>query len=130
MLNKFISKFENNVIDCRQYSIKLNSTTALLPLIGEIDTHRAKVILESTLNQCAKFKIDRLYIDLLGVPIVDTMVAHQISQMYGALKLIGVDTCLSGVRPSIAQTTVQLCIDFKDIETYSSIEQAMNINTK
>ncbi|QUG41769.1 STAS domain-containing protein [Psychrobacillus sp. INOP01] len=114
------------IIELSAPVIKLKSTTALLPLVGEIDTNRAKVILESTLKQCAKLQINHLYIDLLGVPVVDTMVAHQLFQMINALKLIGVSTSLSGVSPSIAQTTIQLGIDFKDIKTYSSIEQAMS----
>lgn len=113
------------IIELSAPVIKLDSTIALLPLVGEIDTNRAKVILESTLQQCSKLQINHLYIDLLGVPIVDTMVAHQLFHMINALKLIGVSTSLSGVRPSIAQTTVQLGIDFSDIKTYSSIEQAM-----
>lgn len=105
--------------------IKLTADSALLPLIGEVDTNRAKVILEQSLQQCADMKIKHLYIDLLGVPVVDTMVAQQLFQMISALKLIGVSTSLSGVRPSIAQTTIQLGIDFKGVETHSSIEQAM-----
>jgi len=114
------------IIELSAPVIKIKSNTALLPLVGEIDTHRAKVILESTLSQCSKMKINHLYIDLLGVPVVDTMVAHQLFQMINALRLIGVNTSLSGVRPSIAQTTIQLGVDFKDIETFSSIEQAMS----
>ena len=118
------------IIELSAPVIKLESATALLPLVGEIDTNRAKVILESTLKQCAELQINHLYIDLLGVPVVDTMVAQQLFHMINALKLIGVSTSLSGVRPSIAQTTIQLGIDFKDIETFSSIEQAMNKHNK
>lgn len=114
------------IIELSAPVIKFNSTTALLPLVGEIDTYRAKVILESTLKQCANLQINHLFIDLSGVPIVDTMVAHELFQMINALKLIGVNTSISGLRPSIAQTTVQLGIDFKDIKTFSSIEQAMS----
>ena len=105
--------------------IKLMNSTAVLPLVGEIDTNRAKVMLEHALKQCAKDQVQHLYIDLTGVPIVDTMVAKQLFQMIDALKLIGVSSSLSGLRPSIAQTSVQLGIDFTNIETHSTIEQAM-----
>ncbi|MGV2941953.1 STAS domain-containing protein [Mesobacillus sp. LC4] len=95
--------------------ITVGRKTAILPLIGVIDTERARVILENTLSQCSKKDIDILYIDLSGVMIVDTMVAQQIFHLINALNLIGVTSILSGIRPEVAQTAVQLGIDFKDI---------------
>lgn len=108
--------------------IELLNKTAVLPLIGEIDTYRARIMLEQSLKQCADRKIDHLYIDLSGVPVVDTMVAQQLFHMIEALKLIGVSSSLSGVRPSIAQTSVQLGLNFKGIDTHSTIEQAMSVH--
>ncbi|GAF11481.1 RsbR, positive regulator of sigma-B [Bacillus sp. JCM 19046] len=105
--------------------IKLSKNIALLPLVGEIDTHRAQVIFSQTMEQCVQLQVDSLLIDLSGVPIVDTMVANQIFSLIEGLKLIGVKASLSGVRPEIAQTSVQLGIDFMSIPIYSSIERAL-----
>ena len=77
--------------------ITLSKRTALLPLVGDIDTERAKFILENTLSTCAKRLIEHLFIDLSGVVVVDTMVAHQIFKLIEALKLIGVTSTLSGI---------------------------------
>ncbi|MCY7654318.1 RsbT co-antagonist protein RsbRB, partial [Bacillus safensis] len=54
--------------------IVLKSQIALLPLVGDIDTARAKIILENTLNQCLQKGVQHLCIDLSGVVIIDTMV--------------------------------------------------------
>ncbi|WP_301722954.1 STAS domain-containing protein [Planococcus shixiaomingii] len=105
--------------------ILLSKETGLLPLVGEIDTYRSQVIFEKTLEQSSKYNIDKLFIDLSGVPIIDTMVAQQIFQLIYGLKIIGVKTALSGISPEIAQTAVQLGIQFDGIEVYSTLAQAM-----
>ncbi|MFH6681800.1 STAS domain-containing protein [Bacillus amyloliquefaciens] len=106
--------------------ITLSKRTALLPLVGDIDTERAKFILENTLSTCADRLIEHLLIDLSGVVVVDTMVAHQIFKLIEALNLIGVTSTLSGIRPEIAQTAVQLGINFSDITIKSNLAQALN----
>lgn len=107
--------------------IRLGETIGLLPLIGEITTHRAQVIFEKTLEQSAENKIETLFIDLSGVPIIDTMVAHQIFQLIKGLKLIGVNTALSGISPNIAQTAIQLGLDFSDIKVFNTLTQAIDL---
>lgn len=106
--------------------ISISNHQGLLPLIGDIDTSRAKMILENTLKQCSKRDIHHLFVDLSGVAMIDTMVAHQIFQLLNALKLIGVKTTLSGIRPEIAQTAVQLGLSFKDTEIRTSLAQALD----
>jgi rsbT co-antagonist protein RsbR len=106
--------------------ITLNKELALLPLVGEIDIRRAKLMLENTLNQCANLGVNFLVIDLSGVPMIDTIVAHQIFQLIKGLRLMGVTSILSGVRPEIAQTAVQLGLEFNGVSTYSTLCQALN----
>lgn len=109
--------------------ITLNNNAALLPLVGDIDTARAKFMLENTLVQCAEKGVSRLYIDLSGVAIIDTMVAHQIFQLIEALNLIGVKTTLSGLRPEIASTAVQLGLSFEKVSIKSTLSQAIGANS-
>ncbi|RLQ93347.1 STAS domain-containing protein [Falsibacillus albus] len=106
--------------------IPISDYIGVLPIIGDIDTERAKRILENTLAQCVEKNLSQLFIDLSGVPIIDTMVAHQIFQVMSTLKLVGVESILSGIRPEVAQTAVQLGINFKDVSTHSSLKQALH----
>jgi rsbT co-antagonist protein RsbR len=105
--------------------ISLNREIALLPLVGDIDTTRAKIMLESTLQQCASLGVNELLLDLSGVVMIDTMVAQQLFQLIKALDLIGVKTTLSGVRPEIAQTSVQLGISFDKVTIKSTLSSAI-----
>lgn len=110
--------------------ILLQNDVALLPLIGDIDTARAKLIIENTLAQSSQLGINHLCIDLSGVAIIDTMVAHEIFNLIKALKLLGISTTLSGIRPEIAQTAIQLGLDFDEVHTAASLAQALEKITK
>ncbi|MED4855110.1 STAS domain-containing protein [Bacillus atrophaeus] len=110
--------------------IVLFHNVALLPLIGTIDTARAKMIIENTLAQCAAKKVTHLYIDLSGVAIIDTMVAQQLFHLIDALKLLGVKSTLSGIRPEIAQTAVHLGLSFEDISVRSTLASAIASDLK
>lgn len=105
--------------------ITLTNSVGLLPLIGEIDTTRAKGLMESTLTQSVQSGINTLILDLSGVVMVDTMVAHQIFKMVDALKLIGVNTIVTGIRPEVAQTAVQLGLDFSGIMTGGNMQNVI-----
>ena len=105
--------------------ILLSKNRALLPLVGDIDTARAASILENTIRQCAEKKVAHLFIDLSGVVIIDTMVAHQIFQLINGLSLIGVHATLSGIRPEIATTAIQLGLSFDQISISSTLSKAI-----
>ncbi|RDY85572.1 STAS domain-containing protein [Bacillus amyloliquefaciens] len=105
--------------------ILIADTIGTLPLIGAIDTERARVILETVPENCVAKRITNLVIDLSGVPIVDTMVAQQLYMLSKTLFLLGIRTVFSGIRPDVAQTSIQLGLDFSEYQTYGSLEQAL-----
>jgi rsbT co-antagonist protein RsbR len=76
-------------------------------------------------KKCAKEDVEHLFIDLSGVAIIDTMVAHQIFSLTTALKLLGVRSTISGISPEVAQTSIQLGLDFTGINTYGTLKQAL-----
>jgi rsbT co-antagonist protein RsbR len=108
--------------------IPLSDSIGVLPLVGEIDTQRAKYITESILMQSKDYNLTHLFIDLSGVSIIDTMVANQLFQIIDILKLIGVKVYISGIRPEIAQTAIQLGINFHKVPTQATLKQALKAN--
>lgn len=124
ILIKRIHSQSNLINELSSPVIKLTENIGLLPLVGDIDSTRAGAINESTLLQSADNQISTLIIDLSGVFIVDTLVAHRLFQMIEALKLIGVGVIMTGIRAEVAQTSIQLGIDFSSIHTESSVAQA------
>lgn len=105
--------------------VPITKGIAALPLIGNIDTERARLLMEEVLQKSSKMRLSHLLIDLSGVLIVDTMVADQIFKIEKALSLIGVEAILIGIRPEVAQTMVNLGIDISELKIKSNLEQAL-----
>lgn len=104
---------------------KITKSIGVLPLVGDIDTRRAKELMDKALSKGGELSLEYIIIDLSGVPIIDTMVADRIFSVIEALSLLGIKTILSGIRPEIAQTMVNVGIDIKDIPVASSLQTAM-----
>lgn len=124
--DKLLYKQREVIAELSAPIILLSPTLGLLPLVGEIDSYRARVILNNVLASSNEKGIEQLIVDLSGVPNVDTAVAKQLLMLIKSLAIIGVESCLSGIRPEIAQTTIKLGIKLDGINVYSSIQQALN----
>jgi rsbT co-antagonist protein RsbR len=105
--------------------VRLTRSIAVLPLVGTIDTHRSKLIMETALERCTELQVEHLFIDLSGVPVIDTMVAHNLFKVINSLKLLGVEVTLSGMRPELAQTVVSLGISFEGISIAGNLYQQL-----
>ncbi|MFC2947780.1 RsbT co-antagonist protein RsbRA [Virgibacillus sediminis] len=103
--------------------IPVTEGITVMPLIGTIDTERAKLIMENLLEGVIKNGSEVVLIDITGVPVVDTMVAHHIIQAAEAVRLVGATCILVGIRPEIAQTIVNLGIDLSKFPTKSSLKK-------
>jgi rsbT co-antagonist protein RsbR len=97
----------------------------IMPLIGTIDTDRAKRIMENLLQGVVKHRAEVVLIDITGVPVVDTMVAQHIIQAVEAVRLVGTKCLIVGIRPEIAQTIVNLGIDLSHIITKNSLRNGI-----
>ncbi|NEU31455.1 STAS domain-containing protein [bacterium LRH843] len=94
----------------------------VMPLIGTIDTARAKLIMEKILEGVIKHRSEVVLIDITGIPVVDTMVAQHITKVSEAVRLVGTTCILVGIRPEIAQTIVNLGIDLSRFPTKSTLK--------
>ncbi|MFD1362012.1 RsbT co-antagonist protein RsbRA [Lentibacillus salinarum] len=103
--------------------IPVMDNITVMPLVGTIDTERAKLIMENLLNGVIQHNSEVVLIDITGVPVVDTMVAHHIVQAAEAVRLVGATCILVGIRPEIAQTIVNLGIDLGKFPTKSSLRK-------
>ncbi|WP_040225214.1 RsbT co-antagonist protein RsbRA [Bhargavaea cecembensis] len=98
---------------------------SVMPLVGTIDTERAKLIMENLLEGVVRHRSEVVLLDITGVPVVDTMVAHHIIQAADAVRLVGARCMLVGIRPEIAQTIVALGIDLNEFTTTSTLQRGM-----
>ncbi len=97
-------------------------TTVVMPLIGTIDSGRAKQVMETLLDGVARQQADLVILDITGVAVVDTQVAQAFVQAAQAVRLLGSQVMLTGIQPQIAQTLVHLGVDLHGIITQSSLQ--------
>ncbi|MFF8370108.1 STAS domain-containing protein [Streptomyces lydicus] len=101
-----------------------------VPLIGTLDTARTQVVMENLLQAIQEHEAQIAIIDITGVPTVDTAVAQHLLQTVNAVRLMGADCVISGIRPPIAQTIAQLGIDLSTILTRATLADALTAAVK
>jgi rsbT co-antagonist protein RsbR len=88
--------------------VKLWDGVVALPLIGTLDSARTQVVMQNLLESIVQEGAEIAILDITGVPTVDTLVAQHLLKTISAARLMGADCIISGIRPQIAQTIVQL----------------------
>lgn len=93
----------------------------LVPLIGTLDSQRTQQLMERLLQRVTETGSPVAILDITGVPTIDTQTAQHMVETISAVRLLGADVILTGVRPNIAQTLVHLGIDLSHVMTRSSL---------
>ena len=94
----------------------------VMSLIGSIDSQRAIVMTAEMLEGIERYDARILILDITGVPVVDTQVARILLESARAAKLMGCQTVLTGIRPEIAQTMMELGIEVTDLVSRSELQ--------
>jgi rsbT co-antagonist protein RsbR len=97
----------------------------LLPLVGIIDSSRARDIMDAILLKISESQARMFILDIGGVGVVDTAVANHLIKITRATKLMGCECTISGVSPGIAQTIVDLGIDVGRVKTTANMMDAL-----
>lgn len=105
--------------------IRLWRHVLAVPLIGTLDSARTQMVMNGLLEGIQTQEARVAIIDITGVPTVDTFVAQHLLQTVGAVRLMGAECLISGIRPSIAQTITQLGIDLSTIVTRATLADAL-----
>jgi rsbT co-antagonist protein RsbR len=105
--------------------IPISAQVVVMPLIGAVDSRRARQVLETLLSGIATTSVEVAILDITGVPVVDTQVANALIQAAQAAKLLGARVMLTGIRPEVAQTLVGLGVDLRGIVTHSTLQSGI-----
>lgn len=105
--------------------IPLSENVVVMPLIGMIDSRRAQQVLETLLQGISASSAEYAILDITGVPVVDTQVANALAHAATAVKLLGAQVILTGIRPEVAQTIVGLGMQFEQIVTRSTLQSGI-----
>ncbi|PLR91941.1 PAS domain S-box protein [Bacillus sp. T33-2] len=98
---------------------------AVLPLVGSINSERANYILEHVPLKVQEQNVHTLISDFSGIYELDAMVIQCLFETSAVLGLLGVRSIVTGVRPEIAQSVVQLGADLSLIQIFGTLQQAV-----
>src|SRR5262249_54234863 len=101
-----ISRQQEELLELSTPVVKLWEGILALPMIGTLDSSRAQTVMESLLQKIVETGSPIAIIDITGVPTVDTLVAQHLLKTISAIRLMGAECIISGIRPQIAQTIV------------------------
>ena len=97
------------------------------PLIGSLDTQRAQQFMERLLERVVETGSAVALVDITAVPAIDTRTAQHLIETIAAVRLLGAQMVLTGVRPAIAQTLVHLGIDLSTVVTRPSLDAGLRL---
>lgn len=122
---EIIIRQQEELLELSTPVVKLWAGILAVPLIGTLDSNRTQVVMETLLQKILETESELAIIDITGVPTVDTLVAQHLLRTVTAIRLMGADCIISGIRPQIAQTIVHLGIDMKNISTKATLADAL-----
>ncbi len=125
-----IKEQQRSLLEVSTPVIQVWEEILVLPLIGTIDSARAKQIMENLLEGIVTTKSSIVIMDITGVPAVDTEVANRLLRTMQAARLMGAECVLTGISPQISQTLVHLGVDLSGVITRASLRDGLELAFK
>jgi rsbT co-antagonist protein RsbR len=125
-----INRQQQELLELSTPVVKLWDGVLALPMIGTLDSARTQTVMETLLQRIVETGSSIAIIDITGVPTVDTLVAQHLLKTVTAIRLMGADCIISGIRPQIAQTIVHLGITLEGVITRATLADALALALK
>lgn len=98
-----------------------------LPVVGIVDTQRSVQMAERLLKEVMDRRAKYVIIDLTGVDIVDTSTADRLFKLSRAVSLLGSECVMTGIQPNVAQTLIDLGVEFGNMKTQRNLKRALDV---
>src|SRR5215208_2847885 len=102
--------------------LQVRERLLILPIIGMLDTQRARQLTEQLLGAIQSSRAKVVVIDITGVGTIDQAVANHIFQAVEAAQLMGASAIITGLSAKIAQTIVELGVDLSMMNTVGDLQ--------
>ena len=102
--------------------LQVRERLLILPIIGVLDTERARQLTEQLLAGIRNHRAKVVVIDTTGVPDVDVSVANHLVQTVDASRLMGASVIITGLSSKIAQTLVTIGVDLGKMNTIGDLQ--------
>lgn len=103
--------------------IPISSNICILPLIGQIDSHRVSTIEDKAISEIGNSHIQTLIIDFSGVAQMESEVARSLMNLINGIAMMGCKTVLTGLRGEIVKTLIHLGINMDQVADFKGTLQ-------
>jgi rsbT co-antagonist protein RsbR len=110
--------------------IPITSDILVLPLVGSLDERRATQMIEALLQGVVSQRARVAIIDITGVRAVDTIAVNGIVRAMQAVRMIGSEVVLTGIRPEVALALVEINADLGGVVTFGTLQSAVDYAIK
>jgi anti-anti-sigma regulatory factor len=127
------ARLQQEIIDAQQRAIQELSTPIIpildrivaMPLVGSIDTLRARDIMRALLAGIREHRAKVVILDVTGVPIMDSGVVNHLNKTIQAAQLKGARAIVTGLSDAVAESIVDLGIDWSGVTTLSDLQTGL-----
>jgi anti-anti-sigma regulatory factor len=121
------------VVEAQQQTIKELQTpiipvwrgVLMAPLMGSFDSMRMHELQEGLLETISSYKPRFVLLDLSGLAHVDTNIVGELVKLIGAIRLLGTEAMLVGIKPNVAQQLTRIGARLEGIPTFATLEQGL-----
>jgi rsbT co-antagonist protein RsbR len=126
-------RLQQEVIEAQRTALQELSTPIIpvmeriivMPLVGSIDSMRARDITRALLVGIRQHRAKVVIMDITGVAVVDSGVADHLNKTIQAARLKGARTIVTGISDAVAETIVDLGIDWGGVETLGDLQTGL-----
>ncbi|WP_223699952.1 PAS domain S-box protein [Sutcliffiella deserti] len=105
--------------------VPVSEGVSVFPLVGSMDEERASHLLDIIPQKIQGHNLHHLIIDVSGTFNVNEVVIEFLYNINSIMKLLGVNTIYTGLRPEFARKAVNTCTGITTLTTMSNLKQAL-----
>jgi PAS domain S-box-containing protein len=128
-------RLQQEIIEAQRRAIQELSTPVIpimdriivMPMVGSIDSMRARDITRSLLEGIGKHRAKIVILDVTGVSLMDTGIVNHLNKTIQAARLKGAQTIVTGISDAVAESIVDLGIDWSAITALSDLQTGLVI---
>jgi rsbT co-antagonist protein RsbR len=105
--------------------LKLKQGLLLVPVVGGLDSYRARSLTIELLTSIQNFQAKVLVLDITGVSAVDSAVANHLLQTVMAARLMGAYSIITGISPEVAQALIKIGVDHTALNTFGDLQRGI-----
>jgi anti-anti-sigma regulatory factor/HAMP domain-containing protein len=113
------------VQDLETPAIPLLDGVLLVPVVGYLDTRRVTLLQQRVIEAVHTQRAQVVILDLTGITMVDTKVAHAIQQFVAAVQLLGARTIVTGISAQVAQTVTHMGVGFERVQIAARVQEGI-----